>query len=114
MSGFNPITPVSSVALSPSALIVASISSLAFSTISSIFAGCILPSSINFSKASFATSLLNGSKPDITTASGVSSIIKSIPVNVSNVLIFLPSLPIILPFISSFGRLTIDTVVSEV
>ena len=93
---------------------IASSSSLAFSTISSIFAGCILPSSISFSSANFATSLLNGSKPEITTASGVSSIIKSIPVKVSNVFIFLPSLPIIRPFISSFGRATIDTVVSEV
>ena len=40
------------------------------------------------------------------TASGVSSIIKSTPVNVSSVLMFLPSLPIILPFISSFGNAT--------
>ena len=61
-----------------------------------------------------ATSLLNGSNPDKITASGVSSIIKSIPVNVSKVLIFLPSLPIILPFISSLGRATTDTVVSDV
>ena len=59
-----------------------------------------------------ATSLLNGSKPEMTTASGVSSIIKSIPVKVSNALIFLPSLPIILPFTSSDGNGTIDTVVS--
>ena len=48
------------------------------------------------------------------TASGVSSIIKSIPVSVSRVLILLPSLPIILPYISSFGSETTDTVVSEV
>ena len=47
------------------------------------------------------------------TASGVSSIIKSTPVNVSKVLMFLPSLPIILPFISSFGRATTCTVVSD-
>ena len=59
-----------------------------------------------------ATSLLNGSNPDKITASGVSSIIKSIPVNVSKALIFLPSLPIILPFTSSDGSGTIDTVVS--
>ena len=89
-------------------------SSFAFSTISSIFAGWILPSSINFSRAILATSLLNGSNPDKITASGVSSIIKSIPVRVSNAFIFLPSLPIILPFISSLGRFTIETVVSEV
>ena len=93
-------------------MIVSSTSCFAFSTISSIFAGCILPSSISFSNVIFATSLLNGSKPDNTTASGVSSIIKSTPVNVSSALIFLPSLPIILPFISSLGSATIDTVVS--
>lgn len=63
-------------------------------------------------QGNFATSLLNGSNPDNTTASGVSSIIKSTPVNVSNAFIFLPSLPIILPFISSLGSETIDTVVS--
>ena len=91
-----------------------STSSFAFSTISSILDGCILPSSISFSRAILATSLLNGSNPDITTASGVSSIIRSIPVNVSNAFMFLPSLPIILPFISSFGSDTIDTVVSDV
>ena len=101
-------------ALSPSSLIVSATSSFAFSTISSIFAGWILPSSINFSRAILAISLLNASNPDITTASGVSSIIKSTPVKVSNVRIFLPSLPIILPFISSFGSGTIDTVVSAV
>ena len=39
---------------------------------------------------------------------------ESIPVKVSNALIFLPSLPIILPFMSSFGRFTIETVVSDV
>ena len=85
----------------------------ALSTISSILAGCILPSTINFSSAILATSLLIGSKLDNITASGVSSIIKSTPVNVSIVLIFRPSLPIILPFISSFGNGTTCTVDSE-
>ena len=108
------ITPASIAALSPSSLIVFVNSSFASSTFSSIFAGCILPSSINFSKAILATSLLNASNPEITTASGVSSIMKSTPVNVSSVLIFLPSLPMILPFISSFGKVTVDTVVSAV
>ena len=112
MSGCNPITPVSKTALSPSSFIVSSSSCFAFSTTSSIFAGCILPSSISFSNAIFATSLLNGSNPDRTTASGVSSIIRSTPVNVSKAFMFLPSLPIILPFISSLGSATIDTVVS--
>lgn len=41
---------------------ILSTSFLAFSTISSILAGCILPSTISFSKAILATSLLTGSK----------------------------------------------------
>ena len=59
-----------------------------------------------------AISRRNGSKLDKTTASGVSSIIKSTPVIASNVLIFLPSRPIILPLISSFGKVTTVTVCS--
>ncbi len=39
--------------------------------------------------------------------------IKSTPVRVSKVRILRPSLPIILPFISSFGSTTTETVVSE-
>ena len=38
--------------------------------------------------------------------------IKSTPVSASNCLIFLPSRPIILPFISSLGNATTETVVS--
>ena len=57
-----------------------------------------------------AISLLKGSKLDNTIASGVSSIIKSTPVTDSIVLIFLPSLPINLPFISSFGSSMVETV----
>ncbi len=38
--------------------------------------------------------------------------IRSIPVSVSIARIFRPSLPMILPFISSFGKFTTDTVVS--
>ena len=75
-------------------------------------AGCILPSTISFSSAILATSLLAPSKPDNTTASGVSSIIRFTPVRVSIVRIFLPSLPIIQPFISSLGSCTTDIVVS--
>ena len=67
---------------------------------------------ISFSIAFFAISRLTESKPESTTASGVSSIITSIPVAFSIALIFLPSLPMILPFISSFGRATTDTVFS--
>ena len=50
----------------------------------------------------------------MTIASGVSSIIKSTPVTDSIVLIFLPSLPINLPFISSLGKVITDTVCSLV
>ena len=81
---------------------------------SSILAGWILPSLIRVSNVSLAISLLSGSKLDITIASGVSSIIKSTPVTDSIVLIFLPSLPINLPFISSLGSAITDTVCSLV
>ena len=106
----KPITPISNAAFSPSRKIFFSTSALDFSTTSSILTGWIRPSWISFSKASFAISRRTGSKEDNTTASGVSSIIKSTPVNVSNVLIFRPSLPIILPFISSLGKETTETV----
>ena len=107
-----PCTPTAKVACSPASLMRASTSRFAFSTISSILAGWILPSDINFSSATLAISRLTGSKPERITASGVSSMIKSIPVSVSNVRIFLPSRPIILPFISSLGSSTTETVVS--
>ena len=57
-----------------------------------------------------ATSRRIGSNPDKITASGVSSIIKSIPVSVSKARIFRPSRPMIRPFISSLGNVTTDTV----
>ena len=90
-----------------------SISLRDFSTISSIRAGWIRPSWISFSNVIRAISRRIGSNPDSTTASGVSSIIRSIPVNVSNVRILRPSRPMIRPFISSFGNDTTDTVVSD-
>ena len=67
---------------------------------------------MSFSKAIRAISRRTGSKPDKITASGVSSIIKSIPVIVSKARIFLPSRPMMRPFISSFGNATTETVVS--
>ena len=91
---------------------LASTSFCAFSTISSILAGWIRPSTIRRSRAILATSRRTGSKPDNTTASGVSSMISSTPVIVSRVRILRPSLPMIRPFISSFGSCTTDTVVS--
>ena len=99
---------------SPSSLIVASISFLTFSTTSSILPGCILPSSMSRSSDSLAISLRNLSNPEIITASGVSSIIISTPVAISSARMLRPSLPMILPFISSDGRFTTLTVVSTV
>ena len=81
-----------------------------FSTVSSIRAGWILPSTISFSRDSLAISLLTGSNPERITASGVSSMIRSIPVRVSIALMLRPSLPMIRPFISSLGSGTTDTV----
>ena len=84
----------------------------AFSTISSILAGWIRPSTISLSRAILATSRLTGSKPDNTTASGVSSMMSSTPVIVSRVRILRPSRPMMRPFISSLGSCTTETVVS--
>ena len=72
------------------------------------------PSEISRSSDSFAISLRTGSKQEITTASGVSSMMMSTPVSVSRVRMFLPSRPIIRPFISSLGRETVVTVMSLV
>src|ERR671927_276224 len=47
-----------------------------------------------------------GSKHEMTTVSGVSSIMTSTPVAASNARIFLPSRPITRPFISSEGSTT--------
>ena len=52
-------------------------------------------------------------KLDKITASGVSSMMRSTPVMVSRVRIFLPSRPMILPFISSLGSCTTEIVVSD-
>ena len=87
-------------------LIILLISSCALATTSSIFAGWILPSRIKFSRASLATCRRTGSKDEMTIAPGVSSMINSTPDSFSNARMFLPSLPIILPLISSFGIFT--------
>lgn len=65
------------------------------------------------SSAILAISLLTGSKHESVIASGVSSIIRSTPVRVSIALMLRPSLPMILPFISSLGRGTTEIVASE-
>ena len=102
--------PISKMACSPNSRMRSSISLRALSTISSMRAGWIRPSWINFSKAMRAISRRIGSKPDNTTASGVSSMIKSIPVSVSNVRMLRPSRPMMRPFMSSFGKFTTVTV----
>ena len=71
------------------------------------------PSAIRRSRVTRAISRLKGSKPERITASGVSSTIRSTPVVNSRVRMFRPSRPMIRPFISSFGNMTTDTVVSE-
>ena len=91
-------------------MILAFTSFTVLSYTSSILPGWILPSLINVSIVIFAISLRSGSNDDKLIASGVSSIIKSTPVTDSIVLIFLPSLPISLPFISSFGKSIVLTV----
>ena len=61
-----------------------------------------------------ATSRLTGSKLEITTVSGVSSMMTSTPVVASKALMFLPSRPMTRPFMSSEGSDTALTVDSEV
>jgi hypothetical protein len=73
------------------------------STISSILAGWILPSSRSFSRDFFAIYLLKRSNAEINTVSGVSSMISATQVALSNATIFLPSFPINFHFMSSFG-----------
>ena len=106
------MTLVSSTARSPSALMVASTSRLAISTISSMRAGWMRPSRMSFSRASRAISRRTGSKQDTVMASGVSSMIRSTPVRFSRARMFRPSRPMIRPFISSLGRGTTETVAS--
>ena len=89
---------------SPSFIISSSISRAAFSISSSILAGCILPSTTRRSIARRAISRRIGSKLESVTASGVSSMMRSTPVRLSNVRMFLPSRPIMRPFISSDGN----------
>ena len=89
------------------------ISLLTFWTISSMRAGWIRPSEIRRLSAVLAISRRMGSKHEMTTASGVSSMMMSTPVSVSRVRMLRPSRPMIRPFISSLGRLTVVTVTSE-
>ena len=76
--------------------------------------GWMRPSAISFISDSRATSRRTGSKDESTTASGVSSMIRSTPVACSRARMLRPSLPMIRPFISSLGMVTDDCVVSTV
>src|SRR5665647_3374676 len=75
-------------------------------------AGWIRPSAMSLVSVRRAVSRRTPSKPDSTTASGVSSMMKSMPVVFSRVRMLRPSRPMMRPFMSSDGRLTTDTVVS--
>ena len=70
------------------------------------------PSRINRSIASRAISRRTGSKPESTTAFGVSSMRTVIPVAASNARIFLPSRPMMRPFMSSPVNATVAVEIS--
>src|SRR5438034_318242 len=72
------------------------------------------PSPISFVSEIRAISRRTGSKPERTTVSGVSSMIRSMPVACSRARMLRPSRPMIRPFISSLGRWTTVTVCSAV
>ena len=75
-------------------------------------AGWIRPSVMSLVSVRRAVSRRTPSKPERTTASGVSSMMKSMPVVFSRVRMLRPSRPMMRPFMSSEGRWTTDTVVS--
>ena len=80
--------------------------------ISSMRAGWMRPSWSSFSSVMRAISRRTPSKPESTTAFGVSSMMKSTPVRFSNARMLRPSRPMMRPFMSSRGSWTTDTVVS--
>jgi hypothetical protein len=108
------VMPVSRTAHSPASRISRSTSSFDFSWISSMRTGWMRPSPMSFSRVSRAISRRIGSKHDRTTASGVSSIIRLVPVAASKALMLRPSRPMMRPFMSSFGSVTVVTVDSDV
>ena len=100
--------------LLPTSIISSWIDFSVLETTSSILAGWILPSVTSWCRDNLAISRLTGSKQDKIMASGVSSTIISTPVAASMALMFLPSLPIILPFKSSLSMLKTETAFSIV
>src|SRR3954465_3456972 len=77
-------------------------------------AGWMRPSSRSFSRVMRAISRRTPSKPERTTALGVSSMMKSTPVRFSRARMLRPSRPMMRPFMSSEGSWTTETVVSAV
>src|ERR1700744_1650040 len=75
-------------------------------------AGWMRPSWSSFSRVSRAISRRTPSKPESTTAPGVSSMMKSTPVRFSSARMLRPSRPMIRPFMSSVASWTTDPVVS--
>ncbi len=73
-------------------------------------AGWIRPSSMSFSRAIFATARRMGLKEERTIARGVSSMMRSTPIDISMARMFLPSRPMMRAFMSSPGRSTTVTV----
>ena len=113
MSGCSPRTPTSRAASSPHFQMMSDTSFSDLPTISSMRAGCILPSDTRLVTARRAISLRTGSKQESVTASGVSSMMRSTPVAFSIARILRPSRPIRRPFMSSLGSCTVVTVASE-
>ncbi len=72
------------------------------------------PSWTSLVSAIRATSRRTGSKPLMSTDSGVSSMIRSMPVACSRARMLRPSRPMMRPFISSDGMGTTETVISAV
>ena len=75
-------------------------------------AGWMRPSVSSLVSVRRAISRRTPSNPESTTASGVSSMMKSMPVTFSRARMLRPSRPMMRPFMSSEGRATTDTVVS--
>ncbi len=111
-SGCRSGMPNSRAVASPSWRIFSQSSERTFSTISSMRAGWMRPSTMSFSRASRATSRRSGSKAEMTIASGVSSMIRSTPVAASRARMLRPSRPMMRPFRSSEGSSTTETVAS--
>ena len=102
----------SNTACSPISTTCLSISDLAWWYDSSIRAGWMRPSWSSRSSVRRAISRRTPSKPESSTAPGVSSMMKSMPVRVSSVRMLRPSRPMMRPLSSSDLSSTTETVVS--